>query len=48
MLLVEMEEHADGDARRKRFKAELLPPMLVVSDSPLTLPLSKARGLGPC
>ena len=37
-LLVEMQEHADGDARRKWFEVELPAPMLAVSDSPLTLP----------
>ena len=47
-LLAEMEEHTDGDRRRKRPKVKLPAPMLVVSYSPLTLHLLKAKGLGLC
>ena len=36
-----MEEHADGDARRKRPEVELPTPTLVVSYSPPTLPPCK-------
>ena len=47
-LLAKMEEHADGDARRKQPKVELPAPTLVVSYSPPALPPLKVRGLGSC